>query len=86
MEQTTRSVLLTYPLTFTILSDRSHVLGTYRFRKTLESALTIQTQIHALVAKGQTILAEHQQPGKRDFSQGRIPRTSEHGTPFNHSS
>ncbi len=29
-------------------------------------------QIHALVAKGQTILAEHQQSGKRDFSQGMV--------------
>lgn len=29
----------------------------------------VMSLIHALVAKGQTILAEHQQAGKRDFSQ-----------------
>jgi len=32
-------------------------------------ALSILDQIHALVAQGSTILAEHQ-AGKRDFSQG----------------
>ena len=37
----------------------------------------ITSQIHALVAKGTTILAEHQ-AGKRDFSQG-TPLISDKG-------
>lgn len=39
----------------------------------IEQGLTLKyVQIHALVAQGSTILAEHQ-AGKRDFSQGQFP-------------